>query len=167
MWKTPYRVAVLTASDKGAIGQREDVSGPLIRQMIEEAGGKVTDTLLLPDDKAGLSAQMQAWCDENIADLILTTGGTGLSPRDQMPEATLAIAEREVPGIAEAIRAYSLQITPRAMLGRGVAAIRGGTLIVNLPGSPKAVRESLGYVLETLEHALDILLQDGSALTGH
>jgi molybdenum cofactor synthesis domain-containing protein len=161
MWKTPYRVAILTASDKGARGERPDESGPLIRKRIEALGCLVTAAVLLPDDQAGLAAQLKKWCDEGAADLVLTTGGTGLSPRDQMPEATLAIAERNVPGIAEAMRAHSLKLTDRAMLGRGVAAIRGQTLIVNLPGSPRAVDESLDGILPALEHGLDMLCANG------
>lgn len=152
-----YRCAIITASDKGAAGQREDKSGPLIRELAEAAGYSVVHTTVLPDDRAGLSAEMRRICDAREADLLLTTGGTGLSPRDQMPEATLDVAERLVPGIAEAMRAFSMRITPRAMLSRAVAAVRGQTLIINLPGSPKAVRETLEYLLPTLGHGLDIL----------
>lgn len=157
MWKNPYRTAVLTASDLGAAGQRVDESGPLIQRRIGEEGGSVVQTALLPDDRAGLCEQMRAWCDSGGVDLILTTGGTGLSPRDQMPEATLDIAEREAPGIAEAMRAHSMTITPRAMLSRGVAVTRGRTLIINLPGSPKAVGECLDAILPALEHGLAVL----------
>ena len=161
MWKNRYRVAILTASDLGAAGQREDQSGPLIKSRMRAEGCEVVDMILLPDDKEGLVIQLTKWCDEHIADLVLTTGGTGLSPRDQMPEATLEIAQRMVPGISEAIRAHSMKITPRAMLGRGVAVTRGRTLIINLPGSPKAVSESLDAILPSLEHGLDILCQKG------
>lgn len=157
MWKNPYRVAILTASDKGAAGQRTDESGPLLAARMRDAGCQITAEAMLPDDQAALSAQLRQWCEDGIADLILTTGGTGLSPRDCMPEATLAIAQRRVPGISEAIRAYSMSITPRAMLSRGVSAICQRSLIINLPGSPKAAGESLDAVLPTLEHALDIL----------
>ncbi len=163
MWKNKYRVAILTASDLGAAGQREDQSGPLIKSRMNAEGCEVVGMVLLPDDKEGLALQLAKWCDEQLADLILTTGGTGLSPRDQMPEATLEIAQRLAPGIAEAIRAYSMAITPRAMLGRGIAAIRGKTLIINLPGSPKAVSESLDAILPSLEHGLDILCQKDNA----
>jgi molybdenum cofactor synthesis domain-containing protein len=152
-------VAILTASDKGANGQREDESGPAIARRMEALGCRVVASCVLPDDQAGLARQMQAWCDEGLADLVLTTGGTGLAPRDQMPEATLSIAERQVPGIGEAMRAHSMQITSRAMLGRGLAAVRGCTLIINLPGSPKAVQESLDAVLPALEHGLDMLCE--------
>ncbi len=161
MWSSKYRVAILTASDLGAAGEREDKSGPLIKSRMMAEGCEVVDTALLPDDREGLALQLTKWCDGHIADLVLTTGGTGLAPRDQMPEATLQIAQRIVPGIAEAIRAYSMRITPRAMLGRGVAVVRGTTLIINLPGSPKAVSESLDAILPSLEHGLDILCQKG------
>lgn len=157
MWKTSYRVAILTASDLGAAGKRKDESGPLIEARLQAVGCFVVERQLLPDDQPGLSKQLLQWCDSKRIDLILTTGGTGLSPRDMMPEATLAIATRQVPGISEGIRAHSMTITPKAMLSRGVAVIRGETLIVNLPGSPKAVAESLDVLLPVLEHGLDIL----------
>ena len=159
MWKHKYHVAILIASDQGAQGKRQDKSGPLIKTRMEALGCEVVDMVLLPDDKYGLAEQMAKWCQKGNIDLVLTTGGTGLSPRDQMPEATIEIAQRMVPGIAEAIRAYGMKITPRAMLGRGVAAICGKTLIINLPGSPKAVNESLDAILPSLEHGLDILCQ--------
>lgn len=151
------RVAILTASDTGAAGAREDLSGRELRTMLEAAGYTVTAQQLLPDDRAQLAQAMRAIADDGLADLILTTGGTGLSPRDWTPEATLDVAERLVPGIAEAMRAYSMQFTPRAMLSRAVSAIRGQTLIINLPGSPKAVRECLEYLLPALGHGLEIL----------
>ena len=151
------RVAILTASDTGAAGAREDLSGREIRTMLEAAGYTVTAQQLLPDDRAQLAQAMRAIADDGLADLILTTGGTGLSPRDWTPEATLDVAERLVPGIAEAMRAYSMQFTPRAMLSRAVSVIRGQTLIINLPGSPKSVRECLEYLLPALGHGLEIL----------
>jgi molybdenum cofactor synthesis domain-containing protein len=159
--KAPWRVYILTASDKGARGERQDLSGPVIEEMAVQAGYVIAGYRLLPDDQPGLEAELRRVCDGGLADLILTTGGTGFSERDRMPEATLAVAERLVPGIPEAIRAYSLGITRRAMLSRAAAAIRGKTLIVNLPGSPRAVRESLEYILETLSHGLDILTGQG------
>jgi molybdenum cofactor synthesis domain-containing protein len=152
-----YRLAIVTASDKGAAGEREDESGAVIRRIAEKAGYTVVHYRVLPDEQPLLEAELRRLCDENIADLVITTGGTGFSPRDRTPEATLAVAERAVPGISEALRAASLGVTKRAMLGRGVSVLRGSTLIVNLPGSPKAVRESLSFIIDTLRHGLDIL----------
>jgi len=153
-----FRVGIITASDKGAAGQREDKSGPVIRELLEAAGQyAVTQYVILPDEREQLRDTMAAWCDQGLVDLILTTGGTGFSPRDFTPEATADVCQRMVPGIPEAMRAASMKITPRAMLTRGVAGIRGGTLIVNLPGSPKAVRENLAVILESLPHGLEIL----------
>ncbi len=157
-----YRVAIITSSDSGYAGQREDKSGPVIAQLVTDAGYQVVHTVLLPDERAMLSAEMARIADEDIADLILTTGGTGFSPRDCMPEATADIIQRSVPGIPEAMRYLSLQITPRAMLSRASAGIRAGTLIVNLPGSPKAVTECLEYILPALGHGLEILRGDAS-----
>ena len=151
------RAAIITSSDSGYAGKREDVSGPVIAEMVREAGYEVVWQKVLPDDQTMLEEAMKEICDEGKADLLLTTGGTGFSPRDVMPEATLAVAERMVPGIPEAMRAYSMTITPRAMLSRAAACIRKGTLIINLPGSPKAVKESLGYILPSLQHGLEIL----------
>ena len=157
-----YCVAIITSSDSGYAGQREDKSGPVIAQLVTDAGYQVVHTVLLPDERAMLSAEMARIADEDIADLILTTGGTGFSPRDCMPEATADIIQRSVPGIPEAMRYLSLQITPRAMLSRASAGIRAGTLIVNLPGSPKAVTECLEYILPALGHGLEILRGDAS-----
>ena len=153
-----YTVGIITLSDKGALGQREDKSGPAIREILETDGRfEVSEQLLLSDDRMELEKELVRLCDEKKLNLILTTGGTGLSPKDNAPEATLAVAERQAPGIAEAIRAHSLSITPRAMLSRGVSVLRGGTLIVNLPGSVKAVEESLDCFLEVLPHGLEVL----------
>ena len=153
----PYQAAVITLSDKGARGEREDLSGPTIVRRLEAAGYEIAETLLLPDGDQPLKAQLIRLCDQRQLDLILTTGGTGFTPRDQTPEVTLSVAERQVPGISEAIRAHSMQITKRAMFSRGVSVIRGKTLIVNLPGSPKAVDESMDAFLDTLPHGLDML----------
>ncbi len=152
-----FRVGIITASDKGSTGDRIDVSGEKIRSIVEEHGYEVTFYQILPDEKELLQETMKKLCDENTVDLLLTTGGTGFSKRDVTPEATTEIAERMVPGIAEAIRAYSMTITKRAMLSRGIAAIRKSTLIINLPGSPKAVEESLTYIIEEIKHGLEIL----------
>jgi len=154
---TVFTAAVVTLSDKGAAGKREDKSGQIVKDMLEAAGYKVGDILLLPDEKKQISDVLVTLSDLRQMNLILTTGGTGFSPRDVTPEATLAVATRIAPGIAEAIRAHSLQITGRAMLSRGVSVIRNNTIIVNLPGSPKAVREILEYILPQLAHGVEIL----------
>lgn len=155
--EAPFRAAVITLSDKGAKGERKDESGPAAAQMLQEAGYEIVETLLLPDDPELLKKELCRLADRRQVDLIITSGGTGFSLRDQTPEATLAVADRNAPGIAEYIRMRSAQITDRAMLGRGVSVIRKGTLIVNLPGSPKAVKESLGFILHGLDHGLKIL----------
>jgi molybdenum cofactor synthesis domain-containing protein len=153
----PYRIGIITASDKGAKGEREDQSGQVIREIARIKGYTVAHYQVLPDEQDALEAELKRVCDEVKADLVLTTGGTGFSQRDCMPEATLNVVERLVPGIPEGLRQYSLAITKRAMLSRAVAGIRGKTLIINLPGSPKAVREHLEYLMDTLDHGLDIL----------
>ena len=155
--KAPYRAGILTASDRAYNGIREDLSGPKIAEIIEAHGYYTVSKVLLPDDEKVLSDALIKMCDELSPDVIFTTGGTGFSPRDHMPEATKKVADKDAPGIAEAIRAYSLKITPNAMLSRGVSVIRGKTLIINLPGSPKAVSECLEYILPPLEHGLGIL----------
>lgn len=151
------RVAVITSSDSGYAGQREDLSGPIIKKIMEENGYEVVRMTLLPDDRKMLSEEMKKIADEGIAELILTTGGTGFAPRDCMPEATMDVVDRAVPGIPEAMRAFSMTITPRAMLSRAAAGIRKSTLIINMPGSPKAVSESLEYLLPSLKHGLEIM----------
>lgn len=157
-----YRVGIITSSDKGAAGEREDLSGPAIRELLPRMQYEVVSSCILPDDKEQLMQEMVRLCDDLGCHLVLTTGGTGFSRRDVTPEATIEVAERMAPGIAEAIRAYSMTITKRAMLSRAVSAIRGNTLIINLPGSPKAVKETLEYLMDTLPHGLDILLGEAS-----
>lgn len=151
-----YRIAILTASDKGAAGLREDRSGPVIADALQ-AVGQIVATAIVADDRMLIAGQLRQWADLERIDLILTTGGTGLSPRDITPEATLDVVERLVPGIPEAMRAYSLSLTNRAMLSRAVAGTRGQTLIINLPGSPRAVSECLAVIVPVLPHALGIL----------
>ena len=153
----PWQAAVITLSDKGARGEREDKSGPAIAERLERSGYEVVERLLLADDQAALRAALIRLCDQRQLDLILTTGGTGFSPRDTTPEATLSVATRLAPGIAEAIRAESLKITKHAMLSRGASVIRGKTLIINLPGSPKACMESMDVFMDAIPHAMGLL----------
>jgi molybdenum cofactor synthesis domain-containing protein len=150
------KVGILTVSDKGSRGEREDRSGPAVREMIEAAGGEVVRTKIVPDEPDEIRAVLIAWSDEGL-DLVLTTGGTGFSPRDRTPEATKSVIERETPGLAEAMRRAGAERTPTAILSRAAAGIRKATLIVNLPGSEKAVRESLAAVMPVLPHGIDIL----------
>ncbi|AFS79901.1 molybdopterin adenylyltransferase [Gottschalkia acidurici 9a] len=153
-----FRVGIITASDKGSTGQREDKSGLVIREIVEEKGYKVEKQVILPDDLDSLSNEMINMCDNLKIDLILTTGGTGFAKRDVTPEATLKVIDRLVPGIPEAMRNFSLQFTPRAMLSRATSGIRKDTtLIINLPGSPKAVRETLEYIIDSVHHGLEIM----------
>ncbi|WP_352418560.1 MogA/MoaB family molybdenum cofactor biosynthesis protein [Proteiniborus sp.] len=152
-----FRVGIITASDKGSKGEREDLSGKVISDILERKGYIVEKYIILPDNEEDLSREMIHMSDDLKVDLILTTGGTGFSKRDVTPEATINVCDRMAPGIAEAIRYYSLSITPRAMLSRAVSGIRKDTLIVNLPGSPKAVKEALDYIIDSLHHGLEIL----------
>ena len=153
----PFTAAIITLSDKGAAGKREDKSGPLIEKILTEHGYEIIETLLFGDDQPLLENQLCRLADQRQVNVIFTTGGTGFSKRDITPEATQAVCDRMADGIAQAIRAYSLTITGRAMLSRAVSGIRKGTLIINLPGSPKAVKECLEYVLPYLGHGLGIL----------
>ncbi len=153
----PFRAAVLVLSDKGAAGQREDLSGPAAAAILAEHGYEVIETLVIPDDKARIKQELIRLSDGRSADLIITSGGTGFSLRDNTPEATMEVAERSAPGIAEYIRMKSCELTDRAMLSRGVSVIRGTSVIVNLPGSPKAVKECLEFILNPLDHGLKIL----------
>ena len=150
----PLRAAVVTLSDKGSRGERVDTAGPRAAELLAAAGYEVVEQVLLPDVQAKIERELKRLADSRQVDLIITTGGTGMAPRDVTPEATLAVATRSVPGIAEAIRAGSLAITKRAMLSRGVSVLRNSTLIVNLPGSKKAVEEALEIVLPVLEHGI-------------
>ena len=158
--KLPWQAAVITLSDKGARGEREDQSGPAIADRLRDSGYDVIEQFMINDDPDLLKHHLIRLCDQRRPDLILTTGGTGFSMRDRTPEATLAVAERNVPGIAEAIRAASLKITKHAMLSRAVSVIRGKTLIINLPGSPKACMESMDVFMDAIPHAMGLLRGD-------
>jgi molybdopterin adenylyltransferase len=161
------KVAILTISDRSSKGERADLSGPRISKQIVAEGWTVIKSDLLPDDRAGIESYLVETCDSGLVDLILTTGGTGFSPRDQAPEATQAVIERPAPGLSEAMRFASLQRTPHAMLSRAVAGIRASTLIVNLPGSPRGASENLEVILPVLEHAIALLRESPDAEAGH
>lgn len=152
-----FKVGIITSSDKGSTGERKDLSGPAIAELVLDKGYEIISQIIVPDEMEELKEAMIYMADNLKVDLILTTGGTGFSKRDITPEATLSVCHREASGIAEAIRYYSLSITPRAMLSRAVSGIRGDTLIVNLPGSPKAVKEAMDYALDSIHHGLEIL----------
>lgn len=157
-----FRTAIVCMSDKGAKGEREDLSTKVIEKIVIENGYKVTKKILIPDEFEIIKETLKNICDSDEANLILTTGGTGFSKRDVTPEATLEIIDKAVPGIPEAIRAYSMTITKRAMLSRAAAGIRKNTLIINMPGSPKAVEESLSFIIDSLTHGLEILVGSSS-----
>jgi molybdenum cofactor synthesis domain-containing protein len=148
------RAAVVTVSDKGAAGEREDVSGPLLANLLDGLGAEVVEQVVVPDEREQIERLLMRWADEDGLDLVMTTGGTGPTPRDVTPEATRAVIEREMPGLAEVLRFEGYRHTPLAVLSRGVAGIRGRTLIVNLPGSPKAVREGMATLRPILPHAI-------------
>src|SRR2546428_1543051 len=155
-----FRAAILTVSDKGARGEREDTSGALIRQLLQTIDMAVDRYEIIPDELSIISERLSQWADAGRLDLIVTTGGTGLAPRDVTPQATLGAIDYAVPGIAEAMRAASLKVTPAGMLSRGVAGVRRGKLIINLPGNPKAVRENLHVIAAALPHAITTLKRD-------
>jgi len=148
---------VITLSDKASSGLRDDASGPLLRELLVDIGSEVGEPHVIPDDQATLEHLLASLADSGDVDLILTTGGTGLAPRDRTPEATLAVGDRLVPGIAEAMRTASLAVTPHAMLSRAVSVVRKKTLIINMPGSPKACREHFGVIAAALPHAIETL----------
>ena len=161
------RFGILTVSDRSARGQRPDASGPALAAEVEAQGWTVVRQEVIPDDRDAIRDQLIAWAGTGDVDVILTTGGTGFSPRDQTPEATQAVIERPAPGLAEAMRLASLQVTPHAMLSRAVAGIRRRTLIVNLPGSPKGALENLHVIMPVLPHAVELLHEDPHAEAGH
>lgn len=161
------RFGILTLSDRSARGERADASGPALANLIQTEGWSLVKQALLPDDESAIRAMLTSWADSGELDVILTTGGTGFSPRDVTPEATRAVIEREAPGIAEAMRAASLKITPHAMLSRVVAGIRKRTLIINLPGSPKGAVENLQVVTAVLPHAVQLLHEDPASESTH
>ncbi len=152
-----FGAAVLTASDRGARGEREDKSGKVIEEIVQKLGGEVLEYAMVPDDLESIRGKLIYFADQLKAEVILTTGGTGLSPRDNTPEATLSVIEKLVPGLAEVMRAESLKKTPHAMLSRAVCGVRGNSLIINLPGSPKAVRECLEFIEPALPHAIELM----------
>ena len=151
------RAGILTISDKGAAGEREDTSGSAIRELLGSIGAAVERYEVIPDEQPRIGERLLEWSDDGDLDLIVTTGGTGLGPRDVTPEATRAVIDYEVPGLAETMRAEGLKHTPMSMLSRAVTGVRGRTLIINLPGSPKSVRENLSVILPVLPHALELL----------
>ena len=161
-----YTAAVITVSDKGYIGERIDTSGPALVELLKNKGYKVVYTTIIPDDFDTIKAELSKCADEKGIALVLTTGGTGFSPRDITPEATMAIVERPTPGIPEAMRAASMKITPKGCLSRSAAGIRKGTLIINLPGSKKAVQENILAVIDAVDHGLEMLASAGSANCG-
>jgi len=161
------RIGILTVSDRSSRGERPDASGPVLQKQVIDQGWLVTQMGIIPDDFQALEQMLIKWTDTGDFDVILTTGGTGFSPRDITPEATGAVIERQAPGLAEAMRVASMRITPHAMLSRAIAGIRKQTLIINLPGSPKAATENLAVVLPVLQHAVQLLQEDPASEAGH
>lgn len=160
-------VAILTVSDRSAAGEREDRSGPALRALVEAQGWSVAEERILPDEQHAVEDQLKEWADGGSIDIILTTGGTGFGPRDRTPEATLNVIERGAPGLAEAMRLASLRKTLHAMLSRAVTGIRGATLIINLPGSPRGAKENLQAIMQVLPHAVDLLRDTPGSEAGH
>lgn len=158
-----YQAAVITVSDKGFLGQRQDTSGPALVSLLQEKGYEVVHTQIVPDDRDAIRDALLACTDEMQLPLVLTTGGTGFSPRDITPEVTMELVQRPTPGIPEAMRAESMKITPRGCLSRSAAGIRGRSLIINLPGSEKAAKENILAVIDAVGHGLEMLLSQGSA----
>ncbi len=161
------RIGILTVSDRSSRGEREDASGPALKRLVEEQGWSVTQQALVPDDEDVIRDLLIDWADTGDLDIILTTGGTGFAPRDVTPEATRAVIRREAPGLAEAMRAASLKVTPHAMLSRIVTGIRKKTIIINLPGSPKGAVENLQVVIPVLPHAIQLLTEDPASESSH
>jgi molybdenum cofactor synthesis domain-containing protein len=161
------RFGILTVSDRSSRGERPDASGPALEAAVIARGWSVAKKTIVPDERTAIQETLAGWADSGDVDVILTTGGTGFSPRDVTPEATQTVVERQAPGIAEAMRSASLQVTPHAMLSRAVAGIRGRTLIVNLPGSPKGALENLEVILPVLPHAVELLQESPEAEAGH
>jgi molybdenum cofactor synthesis domain-containing protein len=161
------RFGILTLSDRSARGERDDASGPALARLVQAENGSVVKEALLPDEELAIRAILSEWADSGELDVILTTGGTGFAPRDVTPEATRAVLEREAPGLAEAMRAASLKITPHAMLSRIVTGIRKRTLIINLPGSPRGAVENLQVLLPVIPHAVQLLKEDPASEASH
>jgi molybdenum cofactor synthesis domain-containing protein len=161
------RIGILTVSDRSAAGLRDDASGPLLTTLVEAQSWEVVKAGVVPDELDAISETLASWADSGSLDVILTTGGTGFAPRDITPEATLKVIERRTPGLVEAIRAKSLMITPHAMLSRAEAGIRGRVLVINFPGSPKAVQENFEVIAQVLPHAVDLLREHPDSEAGH
>lgn len=161
-----FTLGILTISDKGSRGEREDKSGEAIREIVSQFGARLVDYAIIPDEKEVIERKLIEWVDKGGVDMIITTGGTGLGPRDVTPEATLDVIDKTIPGFSEAMRAKSLKKTPHAMLSREVCGVRNKTLIINLPGSPKAVRECLLVILPALPHAIEVIKGEAAECAG-
>lgn len=163
----PIRFAILTVSDRSSRGERPDISGPALKEEIQNLNWQVVETRIVPDDQNEIQSILIEWADQGSIDIILTTGGTGFAPRDVTPDATQAVIQRQAPGIAEAMRQESLRVTPHAMLSRAVAGIRGTALIINLPGSPKGALENFRVIIPIIPHAIQTLRDAPSSEAGH